>query len=143
LPSVGFGRTILCNSMPVTSPSRTLTQRLQFEVHAGQRILVIDYSHCNVEQMKELIEITHTLIASQLPNSVLTLSDVTGATFNIEVVEQIKELTRHNAPYVRKGALIGVTGLQALIYSAVQSFSKRNIPLFNNKEEALKYLLTD
>ncbi len=129
--------------MPVTSPSRTLTQRLQFEVHAGQRILVIDYSHCNVEQMKELIEITHTLIASQLPNSVLTLSDVTGATFNIEVVEQIKELTRHNAPYVRKGALIGVTGLQALIYSAVQSFSKRNIPLFNNKEEALKYLLTD
>ena len=93
--------------------------------------------------MKELIEITHTLIASQLPNSVLTLSDVTGATFNIEVVEQIKELTRHNAPYVRKGALIGVTGLQALIYSAVQSFSKRNIPLFNNKEEALKYLLTD
>ena len=129
--------------MPVTSPSRTLAQRLQFEVHAGQRILVIDYSHCNVEQMKELIEITHTLIASQLPNSVLTLSDVTGATFNIEVVEQIKELTRHNAPYVRKGALIGVTGLQALIYSAVQSFSKRNIPLFNNKEEALKYLLTD
>ena len=129
--------------MPVTSPSRTLTQRLQFEVHAGQRILVIDYSHCNVEQMKELIEITHTLIASQLPNSVLTLSDVTGATFNIEVVEQIKELTRHNAPYVRKGALIGVTGLQALIYSAVQSFSKRNIPLFNNKEEALKYLLAD
>ena len=129
--------------MPVTSPSRTLTQRLQFEVHAGQRILVIDYSHCNVEQMKELIEITHTLIASQLPNSVLTLSDVIGATFNIEVVEQIKELIRHNVPYVRKGALIGVIGLQALIYSAVQSFSKRNIFLFNNKEEALKYLLTD
>src|SRR5437762_9818844 len=129
--------------MPVTSPSRTLTQRLQFEVHAWQRILVIDYSHCDIEPMKELIGITRTLIATQLPNSVLTLSDVTGATFNIEVVEQIKELTKHNAPYVRKGALIGVTGLQALIYNAVQSFSKRNIPIFSNKQEALKYLLAD
>jgi hypothetical protein len=126
-----------------TNPNRTLTQRLQFELHHGKRILVIDYSHCDTQQMREMISLTRTLISTQLPNSLLTLSDVTGATFNIEVVEELKEMTRHNAPYVRKGALIGVTGLQALIYSAVQSFSKRNIPLFNNKEEALKYLLAD
>ena len=105
--------------------------------------MIIDYSHCEVEAMKELIAITRTLIATQLPNSLLTLSDVTGASFNIEVVEQIKEMTRHNAPYVRKGALIGVTGLQALIYTAVQTFSERNIPLFNTRGEALKYLLVD
>ena len=129
--------------MPVASPTRTLTQRLQFEAHQGKRVLIIDYSHCDVGQMKELIGITRTLIATQLPNSVLTLSDVTGAIFNIEVVEQIKELTRHNAPYVRKAALVGVTGLQALIYNVVQTFSKRNIPIFSNKQEALKYLLAD
>jgi len=129
--------------MPVASSSRTLTQRLQFELHHGKRVLVIDYSHCDTEAMKEMIAITRTLISTQLPNSVLTLSDVTGAVFNIEVVEQLKEMTKHNAPYVRKGALIGVTGLQALIYNAVQTFSKRNIPIFNNKEEALKYLLAE
>ena len=123
--------------------SRTLTQRVQYELHQGKRVMIIDYSHCEVEAMKELIAITRTLIATQLPNSLLTLSDVTGASFNIEVVEQIKEMTRHNAPHVRKGALIGVTGLQALIYTAVQTFSKRNIPLFNTRGEALKYLLAD
>jgi hypothetical protein len=131
--------------LTTASPSRTrtLTQRLQFELHEGQRILVIDYSHCDTEAMKELITITRTLIATQLPNSLLTLSDVSGAVFNIDVVEQLKEMTKHNAQYVRKGALVGVTGLQALIYSVVQSFSNRNIPLFNNKEDALKYLLAD
>ena len=132
-----------CDSMAVTSPSRTLTQRLQFELHQGKRILMIDYSHCDVEQMKDMIGITRTLIATQLPNSVLTLSDVTGAIFNIEVVEQLKEMAKHNAPYVRKGALVGVTGLQALIYQAVRTFSKRNIPIFSDKDEALKYLLSD
>src|SRR5262249_50689971 len=134
---------MVCDSMPVASPSRTLTQRLQFELHQGKRILVIDYSHCGVEQMKEMIGLTRTLMATQLPNSVLTLSDVTGAIFNTEVVEQLKEMTRHNASYVRKAALVGVTGLQALIYNVVQTFSKRNIPIFSSKEEALKYLLAD
>lgn len=104
---------------------------------------MIDYSHCDVGQMKEMIELTRTLIATQLPGSVLTLSDVTGAIFNTEVVEQLKEMAKHNAPYVRKAALIGVTGLQAFIYNVVQTVSKRNIPIFSNKEEALKYLLSD
>ena len=133
---------VVLNTAP---PNRTLTptQRLQFELHQGKRILVIDYSHCEVEQMKEMIGLTRTLISTQLSNSLLTLSDVTGATFNIEVVEQIKEMTRHNAPYVRKAALVGVTGLQALIYNVVQTFSKRNIPIFSSKEEALKYLLAE
>jgi hypothetical protein len=129
--------------MPVATPSRTLTQRLQFEVHQGKRVLIVDYSHCDVGQMKEMIGLTRTLIATQLPNSLLTLSDVTGAIFNIDVVEQLKEMTKHNAPYVRKAALVGVTGLQAFIYNVVQTFSKRNIPVFSNKEEALKYLLAD
>ena len=129
--------------MPVASPTRTLSQRLQFEVHRGKRVLIIDYSQCDVRQMKEMIGLTRSLIATQLPNSLLTLSDVTGATFNIDVVEQLKEMTKQNAAYVRKAALVGVTGLQALIYNVVQTFSKRNIPVFSNKEEALKYLLAD
>jgi hypothetical protein len=132
-----------CDSMPVATPTRTLTQRLQFEVHQGRRVLLIDYSHCDAPQMTEIIALTGSLIATQLPSSVLTLSDVTGATFNTEVVEQLKELAKHNAPYVRKAAIIGVTGLQAFIYSVVQTFSKRNMPIFSSKEEALKYLLTD
>jgi hypothetical protein len=132
-----------CDFMPSATPTRTPTQRLEFEVHQGKRVLIIDYSKCDVTQMKEMIEVTRSLIATQAPNSLLTLSDVTGATFNIDVVEELKEMTKHNAPYVRKAALIGVTGLQAFIYSVVQSFSKRNIPIFSKKEEALKYLLTD
>lgn len=132
-----------CDFMPIATPTRTLTQRLQFEVHQGRRVLLIDYSYCDVPQMKEIIALTRSLMATQFPSSVLTLSDVTGATFNTEVIEQIKELTKHNAPYVRRAALIGVTGLQAFIYSVVQTFSKRNIPIFSNKEEALKYLLAD
>ena len=129
--------------LTTTSATRTLTQRLQFEVHEGKRVLMIDYSYCDVGQMQEMIELTCTLIATQLPGSVLTLSDVTGAIFNTEVVEQLKEMAKHNAPYVRKAALVGVTGLQAFIYNVVQTFSKRNIPVFSNKEEALKYLLGD
>jgi hypothetical protein len=55
----------------------------------------------------------------------------------------LKSRVAANAPYVRRAAVIGITGLQRLIYEAVQKFSQRNIPLFDSREEALAWLVKD
>jgi hypothetical protein len=39
--------------------------------------------------------------------------------------------------------VIGISGLQRLIYEAVQRFSQRNIPVFDSREEALTWLVKD
>jgi predicted aconitase with swiveling domain len=120
-----------------------LANRVRFETYRGHRVLVINYAHCDVEGMKRVIDECRRIVGSQLPGSVLTLSDVTGATFDSQVVESIKELSRVNAPFVKRGAIVGITGLQSFIYSVVQAFSKRQIPLFDSREAALKYLTED
>jgi len=48
-----------------------------------------------------------------------------------------------NAPHVRRAAVIGINGLQRLIYEGVQAFTRRRIPLFESRREALDWLVHD
>ena len=73
----------------------------------------------------------------------LTLNDVSGAKFDQESVAALKSMVAANAPYVRRGAVIGISGLQSLIYEAVQAFSKRKLPQFATREQALAWLVKD
>jgi hypothetical protein len=114
--------------------------RVQFITHRGKRVLSIDYSRSGVEGMKAVAEEGHRVIALEPPNSVLTLNDVTGASFDQESVEVLKSRVAANAPYVKRAAVIGISGLQRLIYEAVQMFTKRSIRAFSSREEALDYL---
>lgn len=132
----------------VQTPSfRTLTgaervgDRVQFITHMGKRILSIDYSHCDVTTMKAVAEEGHRLIAREPLNSVLTLNDVTGTGFDQESVEVLKSKVAANAPYVKRAAVIGISGLQRLIYEAIKLFTRRSIPLFSSRQEALDYLV--
>jgi hypothetical protein len=71
---------------------------------------------------------------------VLTLNDVTGTSFDKESVAVLQSKVAANAPYVRRAAVIGISGLQRLIYEGIQAFSKRTLPLFPSRLEALDWL---
>jgi hypothetical protein len=117
--------------------------RVQFITHKGKRVLSIDYSHGDVPTMKAVAAEGHRMIAREPLNSVLTLNDVTGTGFDHESVEVLKSKVAANAPYVRRAAVVGISGLQRLIYEAVKLFTKRSIPVFASRQEALDYLVKD
>jgi hypothetical protein len=117
--------------------------RVRFIEHQGRRVLFINYAHCDVAMLKAVAEEGHRVIAREQPNSVLTLNDVTGTTFDKESVAVLQARVADNAPYVRRAAVIGISGLQRLIYEGVQAFSRRRIPLFQTRQEALRWLVED
>ena len=119
-------------------------QEPYFVKHKGQSILCIDLSNSRLADKAEYFEILQLakkIIARQPPKSVLTFTNVQGSQFDREIVKELKEYTKHNRPYVKKAAIMGIEGLQATIYLAVMKFSKRNIPLFDDKESALDWLV--
>ena len=128
---------------PPPTAEASATGRVRFIDHAGKRVLFINYSHCNVAMMKAVAEEGHRVIAREQPNSVLTLNDVTGTTFDKESVGVLQAKVAANAPYVKRAAVIGISGLQRLIYEGVQAFSKRRIPHFESREEALDWLVRE
>lgn len=121
----------------------TAVGRVRFIEHRGKRVLFIDYSNCDAALLKEVVQEGHRIITQQPLNSVLTLNDVTGTSFDTESVNVLKSKVAANAPFVKRAAVIGISGLQALIYQAVQSFSKRSIPLFSSSQTALDWLVRD
>jgi hypothetical protein len=115
--------------------------RVRFIDHLGKRVLFINYSHCDVAMLKAVAEEGHRVIAREAINSVLTLNDVTGTTFDKESVAVLQAKVAANAPYVHRAAVIGISGLQRLIYEGLQAFTGRRLHLCESRQAALNWLV--
>ncbi len=135
----------MASSQVIQRPPSTASigNRVQFIEFFGKRVLAINYAHCDADMMREVAAEGHRVLSQEPLNSVLTLNDVTGAKFDQESVAALKSMVAANAPYVRRAAVIGISGLQSLIYEAVQAFSKRKLPQFATREQALAWLVKE
>jgi len=117
--------------------------RVRFIIHAGKRILLIDSSNCTPEQGIRNADEALLLVTAEPFQSVLTLIDITGAQVSRESVTRAKEVTVLNRPYVKRSALVGAESLPNVFYEAIKTFSQREFPRFNTREEALDWLVKD
>ena len=80
------------------------------------------------------------VIASQPMNSVLTLTDATNTDVTGDINRILKDFTAHNKPYVRAGAVLGVTGLKKVILNTIVTITGRNLHAFDDSERAKDWL---
>jgi len=116
------------------------TERVKFITHDKKEILFLDFSNTLPHEVLQTIEDAKRVIRTRPEGSLLTLTDVTNARFNEAVGDGLKQFTAHNKPYVKAGAVVGVTGLKRIIFSAVVTFSRRNIEAFDDIEQAKHWL---
>lgn len=115
--------------------------RTRFIIHNDVPILLLDYSNINGRDaaLRE-IGLSRRIIAQQPEGSVRTLTYVEGAHYDADVVQALKELTVHNAPYVKAAAVVGLNALRRIIYRAVITFSRRDIRVFSDLDAAKDWL---
>jgi hypothetical protein len=116
---------------------------IRFIDHQGQRILLVDLSHCPINQLEKLIRSVPDYITIQPLASVLVLTDFTGAAFDRDAIRAVKETAVFDKPFVKKSALVGMEGLPASFYEELQSFSRRDMTIFKNRDAALAWLVGD
>jgi len=114
--------------------------RVKFIKHLDKEILHLDFSNSTPGEVLQTIETAKKVISGKPKNSLLTLTDVTNARFNEAVGDGMKQFTAHNKPYVKAAAVVGVTGLKRIIFTAVIAFSKRNLETFDSVDEAKQWL---
>lgn len=114
--------------------------RAKFVAHKGKQIFKMDCTHATLEEMNAVIEACIREVRSQPEKSVLTLTIAGGTSFSGETITKLKELARDNTPYVKAGAIVGITGLYKVVFSAVSMFSKRRFHLFDTVDEAMDFL---
>lgn len=117
--------------------------RTTFIEHKGVRIAFLDFANVqSPEEALAAIEEAGRVVQAEPVRSVRTLTHVTGSRFNGEVLEAVKRLAVNNRPYVIAGAVVGLSGLQTVVYTTVMRFSKRNIPAFASLEAAKDWLIS-
>jgi len=89
--------------------------KIGFIDYKGFKILLFDFSYLNnSKEILEFIKEAGLIARKQVLKSVLVVTDVTEAHYNIEVTQAMKELAKGNAPYIKASAVVGVTGLKKI-----------------------------
>ncbi len=117
--------------------------RIRFINHQDKRILFVDFSNCPAKDVEKIARTAPDYITVEPRNSVLVLTDFTGATFDRDAVMAIEEAAVFDKPFVRKSALIGTENFPWDFYEQLKNFSRRELPIFKTREEALAWLVGD
>ena len=117
--------------------------RLRFIKHKGQAIFLLDFSHCQGKDMLLLLDQVRADVARHAPGSVLTLADFSGAKVDKAVATKIKEVLVFDRPYVKKSAWVGTDSLPHVFFENLKTFSQRDFPTFETREEAMDWLVEE
>lgn len=110
----------------------------------GRPALLMDFSGFAIaSDALPHISAARDVVATQPARSLHGVVDVTGSKFNTQVVEALKELATHNAPFMIASGIVGVAGLQRVILDSVIAISGRsNLKAFPTRGDALSWLAT-
>jgi hypothetical protein len=111
--------------------------------HKGKAMICLDVSDMRIKDKSEYqscIARAKEKIRKHAPKSLLLITNVKGTRFDMEMAENMKEYANGNTPYVKASAIVGVAGLQKVIYLAVKKLTGREFYLAETMEEAKEWL---
>jgi hypothetical protein len=115
--------------------------RTQKITHNGKSIFYMDFSMINtIEEINRIISGSIKEIRNQPPSSLLTLTNISGMHFNQEIKEAFQHFIAGNKPYVKAGAVVGLNGLQQILYNSLMKITGRNIKSFSDLTAAKNWL---
>ena len=132
------------NRVEKTEPKDSIVgERIRFFQHEGKQILLVDLSNCLAAEVEEITRRVPDYVTAQARNSVLILTDFAGTSFDKDSLLAMKETAVFDKPFVRKSALVGIQSLPREFLEEMKSFSRRELPVFSSREEALRWLVED
>ena len=116
-------------------------ERVRFESWLGRRIVVVDGTDVTGEEYATTLRQGSAFVTQQPPNSVLLATVVTRARFGAGAAEHIKAYSRAIRPFVTASAVVGLSPLQRVIFSAVRPFLHATVRDFATLDEAKGWLV--
>ena len=117
--------------------------RIRFIEHKGKQILLVDVSHCGAVEVEKISRLVPSFLASEPKGSVLLLGDFTGAEVTKQTAERLKQDTVFDRPYLKRSAWVGTDAIPHALFENIKSFSRRELPTFKTREEAMEWLVKE
>jgi len=117
--------------------------RLEEFTKNGKNFICYDLSGLKTDdEFKDLIATAKVLIKKYPPDSVYTITNMTGAVMTTNTHDIIADWIGHNKPYVKYAAVYGVDFTMKTIGKSVGIVTQRvNLEYVSSREEAMEFLL--
>ena len=119
-----------------------IADRIRFFSYKGKRILLVDMTNSKPREVEDIARKVPDYVTAESRGSVLILTDFTRASFDQDALRTMQQSAVFDKPFVKKSALIGAETLPRQFYDDIKSFSRRELPIFKNREEALEWLVS-
>lgn len=122
-----------------------MVQGIETIVHKGKEIICVDLSNLSVGNKMQGIQTLRSAsqkVAGNPPKSVLIITDVTNLSFDTEISNAFKQYAKDNTPYVKASSIVGLSGLQKVMFTAIKTFTGRDYYLAKDIEDAKNWLVS-
>ena len=104
--------------------------------------MLVDMTNSKPREVEDIARKVPDYVTAESRGSVLILTDFTRASFDQDALRTMQQSAVFDKPFVKKSALIGAETLPRQFYDDIKSFSRRELPIFKNREEALEWLVS-
>lgn len=121
-------------------------ERIRKEAYKGKEIVIFDYTGLNtIKDVNTIIEILDSIyptLAGYQEKTALTITNVEGTFFNRDVLVKFKDAQAKINKILKKGAVVGIHGLQKIAFDAITAVAVNDIrfKIFNTEEAAKEWL---
>ena len=91
-------------------------------------------------ELQKHVQYAEERIREHPPNSLLIITNVTDTAFDTQVAAIMGEYADHNTPYVKAGALVGISEAKKIVLTAIKAIVERDFYLADTMEEAQEWL---
>lgn len=120
-----------------------LMKRAKFSKHENKMVMCLSFANLEIDEAYEVINYSAAIIEKMPKNSICTLTNITNANYNQDLISALKKFAQKNKPHVIAGAVIGVEGIRKTVFNTILKISgRKNMRMFGNEDEALKWLVS-
>jgi hypothetical protein len=120
-----------------------MEERISFFTHKGKSIMLVDARGCSAKEIIPLLDQIQQTVARHERNSLLILADLHDAHLDRAAAQRMKEVLVLDRPFVRRAAWVGSQGIPKAYLDNFKSFSQRDFPSFDTRDEAMDWLVSE
>lgn len=121
-----------------------MKKSVQVIYHNGQKILYSDFSCLEGYDLGIYIQShfkQHQILFDASAETYLFLTNMSDTFIDREAMQMLKETTILKRPYTSRSAVFGLSGIQTVLYKAINVHSAVDARVFDSKEPALDWLV--
>jgi hypothetical protein len=109
--------------------------------HKGKVIFQMDFSNLkNVNEINGVISESIKHIRTKPLSSLYCLTNIKEMHFSNEIKDLFQNFVKGNKPYIKASAVVGLSGLQQIVYNGLMRITGRDIKSFSTIDEAKEWL---